>query len=80
MGGGEKLLYGKLRDASKNHREKYSEESFCAKHLLNFFLMIAMYQNLPDRYENSSRGMKFFDGCEMARGRDTNNFQRQPRR
>ena len=40
--------------------------------------MIAMYQKLSDGYENSSGGMKFFDGCEMARGRGAKNFRRQP--
>ena len=40
--------------------------------------MIAMYQNLYDGHENSSRGVRFFDGCEMARGRDANNSRRQP--
>ena len=42
MGGGEKLCHGKLHDASENHREKYFKESFCMKHLLDFFLMISM--------------------------------------
>ena len=75
--GREKLCHRKLYDASENHREKYSEESFCAKHLLNFFLMITMCQNLSDGHENSSGGVKFFDGCEMVRGRGTNNSRRQ---
>ena len=72
--GGEKLCHGKLRDASENHREKNSEESFCAKRLLDFFLMVAMCQNLLDGHENSSRGVRFSDGCEMAHGRGANNF------
>ena len=74
MSGGEKLCHGKLCDASENHREKYFEESFCMKHLLDFFPMIVMYQKLSDGHENSSGGMKFSDGCEMARGRGANNF------
>ena len=78
MGGEKKLCHGKLRDASENHREKYFEESFCMKHLLDFFLMIAMCQKLSDRYENSSGGVRFSDGCEMARGRGAKNSRRQP--
>ena len=45
---------------------------------LGFFFMIAMCQNLSDGHENSSGGMIFSDGCEMARGRGANNFRRQP--
>ena len=78
MGGGKKLCHGKLHDALENHREKYFEESFCAKHLLDFFLMIAMCQKFLDRHENSSGGMRFFDGCEMAHGRSAKKFRRQP--
>ena len=74
IGGGEKLCHGKLRDASENHREKYSEESFCAKHLLDFFSMISICQKLSDGHENLSRGVRFFDGCEMARGRGAKIF------
>ena len=77
MSGGKKLCHGKLCDASENHREKYSEESFCMKHLLDFFSMIAMCQKLSDRHENSSGGMRFSDGCEMAHGRGVNNSRRQ---
>ena len=73
MGGGEKLCHGKLCDASKNHREKYSKESFYVKHLLDFFLMIVMCQNIPYGHENLSGGVRFFDECEMARGRDAKN-------
>ena len=73
MDGEKKLFHAQLRDSSENHREKYSEESFCMKHLLDFFLMIAMCQKLPDRHENSSGGMRFSDGCEMARGRGAKN-------
>ena len=40
--------------------------------------MIAMCQNLLDGNENSSGGMTFSDGCEMAHGRSANNFRRQP--
>ena len=43
MGGEKKLCHGKLHDSSENHQEKYFEESFYMKHLLNFFLMIAMH-------------------------------------
>ena len=68
MHGGKKLCHTKLRDSSENHREKYFEES-CMKRLLDFFLMIAMCQNLLDGYENSSKGVRFSDGCEMACGR-----------
>ena len=78
MGGGKKLCHGKLHDSSENHREKYSEDSFCMKHLLDFFLMIAICQKLPDRHENSSGGVRFSDGCEMARGRGAKNSRRQP--
>ena len=78
MGGGKKLCHAKLRDSSENHREKYSEESFCMKRLLDFFLMIAMCEKLSDRHENSSGGVRFSDGCEMAHGRGTKNSQRQP--
>ena len=78
IGGGKKLCHAKLHDLSENHREKYFEESFCMKHLLDFFSMIAMCQKLSDRHENSSRGMRFFDGCEMVRGRGAINSRRQP--
>ena len=61
MGGGEKLLHGKLCDTSENHQERYSEESFHAKCLLDFFLMIAM-NNLLDGHEKLLGGMRFFDG------------------
>ena len=57
---------------------KYFEESFYAKHFLDFFSMIVMYQNILYGHENSSGGVRFSDGCEMARGRGTNNFRRQP--
>ena len=73
-----KLCHWKLRDSSENHREKCSEESFCMKHLLDFFSMIVMCQKLLDRHKNSSKGMRFFDGCEMACGRGAKNSQRQP--
>ena len=73
MGGKKKLCHAKLHDSSKNHREKCFEESFCMKHLLDFFPMIAMYQKFSDRHENSSGGVRFFDGCEMARGRGAKN-------
>ena len=78
MGGEKKLCHEKLRDTSENHREKYFKESFCMKHLLDFFSMIVMYQKLSGGHENSSRGVKFFDGCEMACGRSAKNSQRQP--
>ena len=78
IGDGEKLCHRKLHDAPENHQEKYFEESFCMKHLLNFFSMIAMCQKLSDRYENSPGGVRFFDGCEMARGRGAKNSRRQP--
>ena len=74
MGDGEKLHHGKLRDASENHREKYSEESFCLKRLLDFFSMITIYQKLSDGHENSSGGMRFFDRCEMACGGGRDSF------
>ena len=48
------------------------------KHLLDFFSMIAMCQKLLDRHENSSGGVRFSDGCEMARGRGAKNSRRQP--
>ena len=63
MGGGKKLCHGKLRDSSENHREKYFKESFCAKHLLDFLSIIAMYQNLLDGHENLLGGVRYFDGC-----------------
>ena len=44
---------------------------------LEFFLMIAMCQNLLDGYENSLGGKRFSDGCEMAHGGGANNFRRQ---
>ena len=78
MGDGKKLCHTKLRDSSKNHREKYFEESFCMKHLLDSFLMIVMYQKLLGGYENSLGGVRFSDGCEMACGRGAKNSQRQP--
>ena len=78
MGGGKKLCHGKQRDSSENHLEKYFEESFCMKHLLDFFLIIVMCQKLLDRHENSSEGMRFSNGCEMARGRGAKNSRRQP--
>ena len=78
MDGRKKLCHGKLRDSSENHWEKYSEESFCMKHLLDFFPMIVMCQKLSDGYENSSGGVRFSNGCEMARGRGTENSRRQP--
>ena len=78
MGGGEKLCHGKLRDALENHREKYSEESFCVKHLLDFFSMIFMCQKLSDGHENLSGGVIFSDGCEMVHGRGAKNSRRQP--
>ena len=74
MGGGEKLCYEKLRHASENYREKYFEESFCAKHLLDFFSIIAMCQNLSDGHENSSGGVRFFDRYEMVHGRGHESF------
>ena len=77
MGGGKKLCHGKLRDASENHREKYFEESFCMKRLLDFFSMIAMCQKLSDGYENSSGGVRFSDGCEMACGEGARQVWRQ---
>ena len=48
------------------------------KHLLDFFLMIAMCQNPLDGHKNLSGGMRFFDGCKMARGRGTKNSRSQP--
>ena len=48
------------------------------KRLLDFFSMIAMCQKLSDGHENLSEGMRFSDGCEMARGRGMNNSRRQP--
>ena len=78
MGGGEKLYHGKLHDTLENHREKYFEEFFYVKHLLDFFSMIAMYQNLSNGHENFLGGMRFSDGCDMVRGRGANNFRRQP--
>ena len=42
MGGGEKLYHGKLHDALEKHQEKYFEESFYAKHLSNFFQILAI--------------------------------------
>ena len=68
MSGGEKICLRKPHDASENHREKYFEESFCAKHLSNFFLMIAMCQKVLDRHGISLGCVKNFDGCEMACG------------
>ena len=56
MGGGEKLLHGKLCDALENHQEKYFEESFCTKHLLDFFSMIVMCHE-------ASNGYKKLVGC-----------------
>ena len=76
MGGGEKLHQEKLCNASKKHREKYFKKSFYTKHLLDFFLMIFMCQNLSDGHENSSGGVKFFDGCKMAHGGGTNHSRR----
>ena len=78
MVGGEKLLHGKLCDASENHQEKCFEESFCVKHLLDFLLMIVMCQNLLDGFENSSGGVRFFDGCEMVHGGGVNHSRRNP--
>ena len=78
IGGKKKLCHRKLHDASENHRKKCFEESFCTKHLLNFFSMIVMYQNLSDGHKNLSRGVRFFDGCEMVCGRGANNSRRQP--
>ena len=78
IGGEKKLCHGKLRDSSENHREKYSEESFCMKRLLDFFPMISMCQKLSDRHENLSGDMRFSDGCEMACGRGAKNSRRQP--
>ena len=74
MGDGEKLCHGKLCDASENHQEKYSEESFYVKRLLDFFSMIAMCQNLSYGHENLSGGMRFFDRCEMACGGGRDSF------
>ena len=71
MGGGKKLCHAKLCDSSENHWEKYSKESFCMKRLLDFFLMIAMCQKLLYGHENSSKSMRFSDGCKMACGRGT---------
>ena len=73
-----KLCHVKLRDSSENHQEKYSEESFFMKRLLDFFPMIVMCQKLSDRHENSLEGVRFSDGCEMACGRGAKNSRRQP--
>ena len=78
MSGEKKLFHGKLHDSLENHREKYFEESFCMKRLLDFFSMIAMCQKLLDRYENLSEGVRFFDGCEIVHGRGAKNSRRQP--
>ena len=78
MGDGEKLPHGKLHDASENHREKYFKESFYAKYLLDFFLIIAICQNLLDGFENSSGCVRFSDGCEMVHGGGANHSQRHP--
>ena len=40
---------------------------------LGFFSMIAMCQKLSDGHENSSGGVRFSDGYEMARGRGAKN-------
>ena len=40
--------------------------------------MIAMCQKLSDGHENLLGGVKFSDGCEMARGRGVKNSRRQP--
>ena len=68
MSGREKICLEKSHNTSDNHREKYSEESFCAKHLSDSFSMIAMYQRVPDRCGISLGWVRNFDGCEMVRG------------
>ena len=76
MDGGKKIYHGKLCDSSENHREKYSEESFCMNYLLDFFSMISMCLKLSDGHKNSSGGVRFFDGCEMAHGGGMNHSRR----
>ena len=75
MDGGEKnMQWEAVRHIEESSRKKYFEESFCAKCLSNFFLMIVMCHEISDGHGKLARGMRNFLGREMVCGGGCESF------